>query len=62
VIQDDGLYVYNMYNIVEKHFIQYCYYTYIHTYHSHFIPEGVAEASQIFFRDAHVLLKLMLLF
>jgi hypothetical protein len=29
--------------------------TYIHTYHSRFIPEGVAEASQIFLRDAHVL-------
>jgi hypothetical protein len=26
---------------------------YIHTYHSRFIPVGVAEASQIFFRDAH---------
>jgi hypothetical protein len=24
--------------------------TYIHTYHSQFFPEGVAEASQIFFR------------
>jgi type III secretion system FlhB-like substrate exporter len=23
-------------------------FTYIHTYHSRFIPEGVAEASQIF--------------
>jgi hypothetical protein len=32
-------------------------YTYIHTYHSRFIPEGVAEASQIL-RDAHVLPKL----
>jgi hypothetical protein len=32
--------------------------TYIHTYHSRFIPEGAAEASQIFVRDAHVLLKL----
>jgi hypothetical protein len=30
---------------------------YIHTYHSRFIPEGVAEASQIFLRDAHVLPK-----
>jgi hypothetical protein len=25
---------------------------YIHTYHSRFIPEGVAETSQIFLRDA----------
>jgi hypothetical protein len=25
--------------------------TYIHTYHSRFIPEGVAEVSQIFLRD-----------
>jgi hypothetical protein len=31
---------------------------YIHIYHSRFIPEGVAEASQIFLRDAHVLPKL----
>jgi hypothetical protein len=23
------------------------------TYHSRFIPEGIANASQIFFRDAH---------
>jgi hypothetical protein len=30
----------------------------VHTYHSRFIPKGVAEASQIFFRDAHVLPKL----
>jgi hypothetical protein len=29
----------------------------IHTYHSHFIPEGVAEASRIFLPDAHVLPK-----
>jgi hypothetical protein len=28
---------------------------YIHTYHTRFIPEGVAEASQILLRDAHVL-------
>jgi 3-methyladenine DNA glycosylase Mpg len=31
--------------------------TYIHTYHLRFIPEGVAEVSQIFFRDIHVLPK-----
>jgi hypothetical protein len=31
--------------------------TYIHTYHIRFVPEGVAEASQIFLRDTHVLLK-----
>jgi hypothetical protein len=31
----------------------------IHTYHSRFIPEGVAEASQIFLRDTHVLPKLV---
>jgi hypothetical protein len=30
----------------------------LHTYHSRLIPEGVAEASQIFLRDAHVLPKL----
>jgi hypothetical protein len=32
---------------------------FIHRYHSRFIPEGVAEASQIFLRDAHVLPKLL---
>jgi hypothetical protein len=32
---------------------------YIHTYRSRFIPEGAAEASQIFLRDAHVLPKLL---
>jgi hypothetical protein len=26
-------------------------------YHSHFMPEGVAEALQIFLQDAHVLHK-----
>jgi hypothetical protein len=31
---------------------------YIHTYHSRFISEGVAEASQIFLRHTHVLPKL----
>jgi hypothetical protein len=31
----------------------------IHTYHSRFIPKEVAEASQIFLRDAHVLPKLL---
>jgi hypothetical protein len=34
--------------------------TYIHTYHSRFIPEGVAEVSQIFFRDTYVLPKLII--
>jgi hypothetical protein len=33
--------------------------THIHTYHSRFIPEGVAEVSQIFLRDTHVLPKLV---
>jgi hypothetical protein len=32
---------------------------YLHTYLSRFIPEGVAEASQTFLRDAHVLPKLV---
>jgi hypothetical protein len=27
----------------------------VHTYHSRFIPEGVAEVSQIFLRNTHVL-------
>jgi hypothetical protein len=31
----------------------------IHTYRSRFIPEGLAEASQIFLRDAHFLPKLL---
>jgi hypothetical protein len=31
----------------------------IHTYHSRFIPAGVAEVSQIFLRDTHVLPKLV---
>jgi hypothetical protein len=31
----------------------------IHTYHSRFIPVGVAEAFQIFLRHAHVLPKLL---
>jgi hypothetical protein len=30
-----------------------------HTYDSRFISEGVAEVSQIFFRDTHVLPKLV---
>jgi choline dehydrogenase-like flavoprotein len=30
------------------------YVTIIHTYHSRYIPERVADASQIFLRDAHV--------
>jgi hypothetical protein len=29
----------------------------VHTYHSRFIPKGVAEASQIFLRVAHDLPK-----
>jgi hypothetical protein len=33
-------------------------YRLIHTYHSRFIPEGVAEVSQIFLQDTHVLPKL----
>jgi hypothetical protein len=31
----------------------------IHTYHSRFISEGVAEVSQMFFQDTHVLPKLV---
>jgi hypothetical protein len=30
-----------------------------YTYHSRVIPQGVAEASQIFLRDAYVLPKLL---
>jgi hypothetical protein len=29
------------------------------TYHSRFIPEGIAEVSRIFLRDTHVLPKLV---
>jgi hypothetical protein len=29
--------------------------THIHTYNSRYISQGIAEASQVFFRDAHVL-------
>jgi hypothetical protein len=32
---------------------------YIHTYHSRFISEAVAEVTQIFLRDTHVLPKLV---
>jgi hypothetical protein len=35
------------------------YLLYIHTYHSRVIPEGVAEVSQTFLRDTHVLRKLV---
>jgi hypothetical protein len=31
--------------------------TYIHMNHSRLTPEGVAEATQIFLRDSHVLSK-----
>jgi hypothetical protein len=34
-------------------------YVFIHTYHSRFIPEGVAEVSEIFLRDTHNLPKLV---
>jgi hypothetical protein len=33
--------------------------TYIHTYRSSFIPEGIAVASQLFLQDVHVLQKLL---
>jgi hypothetical protein len=31
----------------------------VYIYHSRLIPEGVAEVSQIFLRDTHVLRKLL---
>jgi hypothetical protein len=36
---------------------KYCYdiHRYIHRYHSRFIPEGVAEVSQIFLRDTQII-------
>jgi hypothetical protein len=40
-------------------FVSSIYNYYIHTYHSRFIPEGVAEVSQIFLRNTHVLPKLV---
>jgi hypothetical protein len=73
VIQKEGWYVFNMHNILEKYFsigpasvrsrdgalvVDKVLIAYMHTYHLHFTPEGVAEASQIFLRDAHVLPKL----
>jgi hypothetical protein len=33
--------------------------TYIPTYHSFFIPDGIAEVFQIFLRDTHVLTELV---
>jgi hypothetical protein len=33
--------------------------SYIHTYHSRYIPEAVAKVFQILLRDAHVLPKLL---
>jgi hypothetical protein len=33
--------------------------TFIHTYHSRFIPKGVAEESQIFLRETQILPKLL---
>jgi hypothetical protein len=38
-------------------FSKYLHRSCLHTYHSRFIPERVAEVSQIFFRDTHVLPK-----
>jgi hypothetical protein len=74
VIQEEGLYVYNMHNIVEKDFSMTIApvrsrggslvliiksFTCVYTYHSRFIPERLAEVSQIFLRDSHVLPKLV---
>jgi hypothetical protein len=39
--------------------ILFIYYTSIHTYHSRFIPEEVAEVSQKLLQDTHVLSKLV---
>jgi hypothetical protein len=39
--------------------LEYLYSFNVHTYRSRLIPEEVAEASQIFPRDAHVLPKLL---
>jgi hypothetical protein len=44
-------------NIVPRTF--YLTITYIHTYHSRFIPEGVAEAYQIFLLNTHALPKIL---
>jgi hypothetical protein len=46
-----------MANIVLLSILILLHYKYIHTYHSRFIPEGVAQVSQIFLRDAHFLPK-----
>jgi muramidase (phage lysozyme) len=44
---------------VVTYYIYYYYYIHTYTYHSRFIPEGVAEVSQIFLRDTYVLPKLV---
>jgi hypothetical protein len=49
---DSAFYIY-----IYKKGVEVC--TYIHKYHSSFIPEEVAEECQIFLRDAHVAQKLL---
>jgi hypothetical protein len=48
-----------LYYLTHKHLMLTELLSYIHTYHSRFIPEGVAEVSQIFLRDTHLLPKLV---
>jgi hypothetical protein len=47
-------YIY-LFRSAERVYLRVC----LHTYHLRFIPEGVADASQILFRDARVLPKLL---
>jgi hypothetical protein len=47
------------YLVQSKHLCHEFQQKYIHTYHSRFIPERVAEVSQIFLRDTLVLPKLV---
>jgi hypothetical protein len=46
-------------NIIEYSCLVFRSLIYKHTYHSGFIPEGLADASQILLREAHVLPKLL---
>jgi hypothetical protein len=43
--------------VPSKWYLKLLIYILVHTYRLRFILEGVAEASQIFFQDAHVLPK-----
>jgi hypothetical protein len=50
-------YPFSLYSIISSKNINCLWKNYIHTHHSRFIPEGIAEASQLLLRDAHGLSK-----